>query len=54
MCRFNATAAATWFRTVAEGLPYGYHNMLFGWVDTPNANCMRPPCVGVVLVGLSL
>ena len=22
----------------SEGLPYGYHNFLFGWIDTPNDN----------------
>lgn len=32
---FNETAAYEWFKTV-EGLPYGYHNFLFGWIDTPD------------------
>ena len=32
---FNETAAIEWFKTV-EGLPYGYHNFLFGWIDTPD------------------
>ncbi len=26
-----------WFKTV-EDLPYGYHNFLFGWIDTPEKN----------------
>jgi len=21
-----------------EGLPYGYHNFIFGWIDTPDKN----------------
>ena len=29
------SAAYEWFKTV-EGLPFGYHNFLFGWVDTPD------------------
>ena len=31
--KFNETAALEWFKTI-EGYPYGYHNFLFGWVDT--------------------
>lgn len=31
--KFNNTAAYEWFKTV-EGTPYGYHNFLFGWIDT--------------------
>ena len=34
---FNETAVYEWFKTV-EGLPYGYHNLLFGWIDTVNEN----------------
>lgn len=35
--KFNETAAQEfYFQT--EGLPYGYHNFLFGWVDTPVEN----------------
>merc|ERR1711982_232157 len=26
-------AVYEWFKTV-EGMPYGYHNFLFGWIDT--------------------
>ena len=40
--RFNETAAMEFFLQT-EGLPYGYHNFLFGWIDTPNSNF--PPLV---------
>ena len=35
--KFNETAAVEFFNRT-EGLPYGYHNFLYGWVDTPNDN----------------
>jgi len=35
--KFDEKAASQWYRTV-EGLPYGYHNFLYGWVDTPDNN----------------
>jgi hypothetical protein len=35
--QFNETAAIDWFYK-HEGLPYGYHNFLYGWIDTPNDN----------------
>lgn len=35
--KFNNTAAYEWFKTV-EGMPYGYHNFLFSWIDTPYDN----------------
>lgn len=31
--KFNETAAIKFFNET-EGLPYGYHNFLFGWIDT--------------------
>lgn len=31
--KFNNTAAVEWFKKV-EGQPYGYHNFIFGWIDT--------------------
>ena len=34
---FNVTAAIEWFKTV-EGTPYGIHNMIFSWIDTPNSS----------------
>lgn len=35
--KFNVTAAWEFFNKT-EGLPYGYHNFLFGWIDTANDN----------------
>jgi hypothetical protein len=35
--KFNETAAIEFFLGT-EGLPYGYHNFLFGWIDTPEDN----------------
>jgi len=32
--QFNATAAFEWFKNGIEGTPYGYHNFIFGWIDT--------------------
>jgi len=41
--KFNATAAYEFFLTV-KGLPYGYNNFLFGWLDTLTQNypCLPP------------
>ena len=39
--KFNTSAALEFFSTV-EGLNYGYHNMLWGWIDTIKDNY---PCV---------
>jgi len=39
--KFNSTSAYQFFQTVA-GLPYGYHNFLFGWIDTATNNF---PCI---------
>ena len=47
---FNETAAQEEFYRL-EGLPYGYHNFIYGWVDTPNDNFPRmitPDLVPVV------
>lgn len=35
--KFDIEKANAWFKTV-QGLPYGYHNFLYGWVDTPEDN----------------
>lgn len=35
--KFNEKAANDFF-FATEGLPYGYHNFLYGWVDTPSDN----------------
>jgi len=44
-CRLNADARAKFDEKAANaffedtvGLPYGYHNFLYGWIDTPNAD----------------
>lgn len=41
--RYDAQAALAWFEGV-EGLAYGYHSMLWGWVDTLKGNypCLPP------------
>eukprot|EP00756_Hemistasia_phaeocysticola_P036574 Hpha_TRINITY_DN16649_c0_g12::TRINITY_DN16649_c0_g12_i1::g.182802::m.182802 len=39
--KFNTTAALEWFRHV-EGMPYGYHNFLWGWIDTEEGNLPFP------------
>jgi len=41
---FNATAAIDWFVAVAEGLDYGYNNMLLCWIDVllDNYPCLPP------------
>eukprot|EP01102_Stenamoeba_stenopodia_P002443 TRINITY_DN12267_c0_g1_i1.p1 TRINITY_DN12267_c0_g1~~TRINITY_DN12267_c0_g1_i1.p1 ORF type:complete len:497 (+),score=105.98 TRINITY_DN12267_c0_g1_i1:70-1560(+) len=45
--KFNQTAAEEFFLSV-EGMPYGYHNYFFGWVDTPSDN--YPPPLSAPLV----
>lgn len=35
--KFNEKAAQDFFYQT-EGVPYGYHNFLFGWIDTPEDN----------------
>lgn len=35
--KFNERTATEWFFKT-EGLPYGYHNFLYGWIDTPVDN----------------
>uniref|UniRef100_A0A7S3IGQ5 Uncharacterized protein n=1 Tax=Strombidium inclinatum TaxID=197538 RepID=A0A7S3IGQ5_9SPIT len=38
--QFNETSAREFFFET-EGLPYGYHNFLYGWIDTPEDNFPR-------------
>lgn len=45
--KFNETAAREFFAKT-EGLPYGYHNFLYGWIDTPRDNI--PPLVADALI----
>jgi len=42
--KFNITAAGEWFKKY-EGTPYGYHNFIFGWFDTPDKSL--PPITDV-------
>jgi hypothetical protein len=49
--QFNETAAYEWFKTV-EGTPYGYHNFMFGWIDTPYSN--MPPILQPELLTIAL
>lgn len=35
--KFDVEAAREWFFQT-EGLPYGYHNFLFSWLDTERDN----------------
>ena len=36
--KFDTEKAVSWFLNGIEGLPYGYHNFLFGWIDTVDSN----------------
>ena len=45
--KFNITAARKFFFET-EGLSYGYHNFLLGWIDTPEDNL--PPLLPPKLV----
>jgi hypothetical protein len=48
--RFNQTAAENWFKKL-EGLPYGYHNGVAMFVDTPERNW--PPLIPGELVHIA-
>jgi hypothetical protein len=41
LAQFDADAAATWFKTV-EGMPYGWHNFVYTFIDTMYDNLPRP------------
>ena len=45
--RFDLKKAEEFFKEM-EGLPYGYHNFLFGWIDTPKDN--YPPVLDPELI----
>mmetsp|Transcript_60153 Transcript_60153/g.141596 ORF Transcript_60153/g.141596 Transcript_60153/m.141596 type:complete len:550 (+) Transcript_60153:53-1702(+) len=51
--RFNSTAALSEFAKV-KGLLYGYHNLLFGWIDTPDSNFPSPLTSELLGVALSI
>lgn len=46
--RFNYTAAWAYARSMT-GKPYGYHNMIFSWIDTITDNFPPPIDVNLVL-----
>jgi len=48
--QFNEADAQKFF-FATEGLPYGYHNFLFGWLDTPYDNFppLLPSMFGPIL-----
>lgn len=45
--KFNTTKAYEWFQRV-EGVPYGFHNFLFGWIDTEDAS--YPPLLSAEII----
>lgn len=49
--KFNSTAAWEYARSMS-GKPYGYHNMIFSWIDTMADN--YPPPLDAHLVCVSL
>jgi hypothetical protein len=49
--RFNETAAWSFFNGV-QGMPYGYHNMLYSWADTSPMQNMPAPLGDVGTVWL--
>jgi len=51
--KFNETAAIEWFNKV-QGLPYGYHNFLYGWIDTPDDNWPLILPKNLVPIGFSI
>jgi hypothetical protein len=53
--KFNETAAQEQFYAL-EGTPYGYHNFLFGWIDTPNSNfpCIAPDYTNCLTLPLGM
>ena len=36
--KLNVAKANAWFENEMEGLPYGYHNFIYTWIDTPYNN----------------
>ncbi len=44
---FNETASRQFFYDT-NGLPYGYHNFQYGWMDTPEMN--NPPLIAAKFV----
>ncbi len=48
--KFDEEKALKYFESV-EGMPYGYHNFLFGWIDTPYSN--YPPVLPAELLPIA-
>lgn len=46
--KFNQTAAWEYARTMA-GKPYGYHNLIFSWIDTIDGNYPSPLDANLVM-----
>jgi hypothetical protein len=46
--KLDVEKALKWFTSGIEGLPYGYHNFIYSWIDTPTENF--PPLVTSDLV----
>ncbi|XP_078182356.1 zinc finger MYND domain protein [Carex rostrata] len=51
--RFNNTAAWAYARSMA-GKPYGYHNMIFSWIDTIADNFPPPLDANLVMAMMSM
>ena len=47
--KFNEDAAWEYARTMV-GQPYGYHNMIFSWIDTLSANYPPPLDAHAVII----
>lgn len=45
--KFDEEKAWAWFKQT-EGMPYGYRNFLFGWIDTPKSNL--PPVLDIEFI----
>jgi hypothetical protein len=51
--KFNEKKAIEWFKTV-EGLHYGHHNFVFGWLDTESQNWPACADADVMMTILSI
>ncbi|KAJ3677456.1 hypothetical protein LUZ60_003180 [Juncus effusus] len=51
--RFNATSAWAYARSM-HGKPYGYHNMIFSWIDTVTENYPPPLDANLVMAVMAM
>jgi hypothetical protein len=51
--KFDERKAADWFFTV-QGCPYGYHNFVYGWIDTVSGNIPPPLSADLLVVALPI